>query len=277
MQKNKNKIGIIGLGIVGSALQYGFQKILGHSVAGYDIKYPETSIQDVLDTEICFICVPTKTDAQERCETSVVEKTVEELANNKYKGLVVIKSTVKPGTTDELAKKYKNLRLAFCPEFLRERVAISDFVENQDVCVIGAYNDSDYKLIKEVHGKLPKKFCRLEVKEAEFVKYFSNIFNALRIIFANEFYEVCKATGTNYQNVKNCVVLRSNIVDAYLDCNENLRGFGGVCLPKDTEAFAMFVKDLNLDLKLFDIILEENKKFKTTTFEDMRKGDKYDN
>lgn len=271
------KIGIIGLGIVGSTLQYGFQKILEHSVEGYDIKYPETSIQDVLDTELCFICVPTKTDAQGRCGISIVEKTVEELANNKYKGLVIIKSTVTPGTTDELAKKYKNLKLAFCPEFLRERVAISDFVENHDVCAIGAYNDSDYKLIKEAHGKLPKKFCRLEPKEAEFVKYFSNVFNALRIIFANEFYEVCKATGTNYQNVKNCVVLRNNIVDAYLDCNENLRGFGGVCLPKDAEAFAAFVKDLNLDLKLFDVILEENKKFKTTIFEDMRKGDKYDN
>jgi len=264
------KIGIIGLGIVGEAIQYGFQKVLGHDVKGYDIKYPKTSIQDVLGTELCFICVPTKADAQKRCDISVVEKTVEELANNMYKGLVVVKSTITPGTTDELAKKYKNLKLAFCPEFLRERVAISDFVENYDVCVIGAYNDSDYELIKEAHGSIPKKFRKLTPKEAEFVKYFCNTFNALRIIFANEFYEVCKKVGVDYQEVKEAIVQRDNMVDAYLDCNENTRGFGGVCLPKDTQAFARFVEDLGLNLDLFRMIVEENKKFPKTVFDKMR-------
>lgn len=261
-------IGVIGLGVVGSAVRHGLQKI-GHSVEGYDIKYPETSIKDVLDTELCFVCVPTKTTAEGACDVSIVETVLRELEQSNYQGLVAIKSTTVPGTTDAFSKKFK-LRLAFCPEFLRERAAFTDFVENHDLCVIGVYNDEDYETIKKAHGNLPKQVAKLTPKEAEFTKYFSNVFNALRIIFANEFYEVCKAVNVDYQKVKDAITRRNTIIDVYLDCNENFRGFGGTCLPKDTRAFALFAKQLGLDMKLFDIIVEENKKFNTTVFKGMR-------
>jgi UDP-glucose 6-dehydrogenase len=67
------------------------------------------------------------------------------------------------------------------------------------------------------------------------------------------------------------MVQRNNINDAYLDCNESIRGFGGACLPKDTKAFAVLVKELGLDMRLFETIVQENAKFKTTVFEGMRK------
>jgi UDP-glucose 6-dehydrogenase len=66
------------------------------------------------------------------------------------------------------------------------------------------------------------------------------------------------------------MVLRSDVPDRYLECNENFRGFGGACLPKDTRAFAQFVRDLGLDLELFETIVRENEKFRTTAFEGMR-------
>lgn len=257
------------MGIVGGAVKNGLEKI-GHDIKSYDIKYPQTSIQDVLDTELCFICVPTPSQANGSCDISIVEKTLAELSNSKYQGLVTIKSTVIPGVTDKFVEQFSNLRLAFCPEFLRERAAFTDFVENHDLCIIGAYQDADFELIKEAHGNLPKKVCRLTPKEAEFAKYFSNILNALKIIFANEFYETCKASDADYAKIKNALVHRGNILDLYLDCNENFRGFGGACLPKDTAAFANFVKQLGLDLKLFEIIVEENKKFKKTVPNGMR-------
>ncbi len=262
------KIGIIGLGIVGEAVKQGLE-LIGHNVKGYDIKYPETLLTDVLDTCLCFICLPTPSVADGSCDGSIVEGVIEKLDKLKYRGIVVIKSTVIPGTTDKLSKKFK-LKLAFCPEFLRERSAFADFTDNNDLCIIGAYNESDYKLIKEAHGQLPKKFSLLTPIEAEFSKYFSNIYNALRIVFANEFYEVCQKVGVDYTNIKNAMVKRDRIVDDYLDCNENYRGFGGVCLPKDTLAFANLVRKLELDLTLFETIVEENKKFKRTTPEGMR-------
>lgn len=263
------KIGIIGLGVVGSAVKHGFERI-GHSVEGYDIKYPQTSLKNLIGAELCFICVPTPTSSDGGCDISIVEEIFGDLSREKYTGLTVIKSTVIPGTTESLAKKFTNLRCAFCPEFLRERAAYTDFVENHDLCVIGTFDDESYHLIKEAHGPLPKKTVRLTPTEAEFSKYFSNIFNALRITFANEFYEVCKAMGVDYSNIKNAMVFRNTINDAYLDCNENFRGFGGVCLPKDTEAFASFVKKVGVDMNLFDLICQENKKFRKTIPNGMR-------
>lgn len=263
-------IGIIGLGVVGSAVKHGLER-LGHNIKAYDIKLPQSNLESILDTELCFICVPTPPDSNGSCDISIVEKVVGELTDKNYRGLCVVKSTVTPGTTDDLQKKY-GIRLAFCPEFLRERAAYTDFVENHDLCVIGTNDAADFELIKTAHGRLPRHFAHLTPLEAEFAKYFSNIFNALRITFANEFYEVCKATGADYSKIKQALVHRDTIDDVYLDCNENMRGFAGVCLPKDTAAFAQFVKKLGLDLKLFELITEENKKFKKTIFDGMREG-----
>ncbi len=263
------KVGIIGVGVVGGAVRHGMKKI-GNEVSVYDIKIPGTSIQNVLDSEVCFICVPTKTDDNGENDTSVVDETIAALSKSGYRGVATIKSTVVPGTTDRLAEQYKTIRLAFSPEFLRERYAEVDFVENMDVCPIGAYSDEDFELIKKAHGNIPQRTVKLAPKEAEFVKYFSNVFNALRIVFANEFFDVCMAAGVRYQNVKDCAVLRKNIPDAYLECNDMLRGFGGVCLPKDTQAFATYAKKLGLDLKLFDLVVAENKKYPKTVFDGMR-------
>src|SRR3989344_7560172 len=184
------KIGIIGVGMVGKAIQHGFTRI-GHKVVPFDINLPKTSLKDVLPTEILFIAVPTPQKKDGSCDVSIVEKVVGELAKAKYKGLAVIKSTVEPGTTDRLHKKYPKLRLAFSPEFLREKATYSDFVEQHDVCIIGAYTKGDFDLVKKAHDPIPKAYAHLAPREAEFTKYFSNIMNALRITFANQFYDVC--------------------------------------------------------------------------------------
>jgi UDPglucose 6-dehydrogenase len=261
-------IGIIGLGVVGNAVKIGMEKI-GHRVSVYDIKLPKTSIESIRDSECCFICVPTPLDETGSCDVSAVERTVRDLKRRAYAGVVVIKSTVTPGTTDRLAKE-TCLRMAFCPEFLREREAVSDFVEHQDVCVIGTHNPEAFDVVARAHGGLPKGIVRLTPVEAELSKYFSNVYNALRIVFANEFYEVCKAMDADYAPIKNAMVKQRHVEDWYLECNDNFRGFGGVCLPKDTKAFAALVKRLKLDLDLFDLIVRENKKFKTTIPDGMR-------
>lgn len=127
------RIGIIGIGVVGGAVKYGFEK-LGHQVLFHDVAY-NTKIEDVIDTEICFICVPTPSTEEGRCDTTVVENVVKQLNDLYYKGIVAIKSTVEPGTTDRL-NEYFYLSICFVPEFLRERCAIADFTENHDVCII---------------------------------------------------------------------------------------------------------------------------------------------
>lgn len=248
------KIGIIGVGKVGGAVAYGLQRI-GHEVLLHDTKLG-TNIDVVTSAPIIFICVPTPTTSG-WCDSSIIQSVIEELYVAKYVGLVVIKSTVLPGTTD-MFRSIFNMRLAFCPEFLRERAAFSDFVEGQDVCIAGVYHSTDFELIKQAHGSLPKSFIMLTIREAELAKYFCNVYNALRIVFACQFYDVCKEMKADYTAIKSAVVHRHNIEDAYLDANEQLRGFGGSCLPKDTKAFASFVKKLGLDLPLFQAIVDIN-------------------
>ena len=260
------KIGIIGLGMVGSAVRHGFNRI-GHQVAGFDIKKPETRLQDALAGELVFVCVPTPSLPDGRCDTATVRGVVADIAAAGYLGLIVIKSTVEPGTTDSLAKQYPRLRLAFCPEFLRERAQYVDFVEYHHVCIVGAHDDKDYELIKEAHGSLPKNFAKMTPLEAELSKYYWNVFNALRIVYANQFYDVCKAVGADYQKIKNALVKHPNIPDVYLEANDNFRGFAGNCLPKDTGAFAKYAAEHHVgdwNLSLFEGIVEINKIYKPT-------------
>jgi len=264
------KVGIIGLGVVGSALSFGFSK-LGHDVIGFDIKYENVKFEDVLTTEIAFICVPTPSTAK-GCDTSIVEGVVKKFCDAEYKGILVIKSTVLPGTTERLSRKY-GIDLAFCPEFLRVWCAISDFCENHDILVIGTKNDTFFEKIVSVHGFFPRKVIRFySATEAELVKYFHNTFNMLRIIFANEFFDLCKYFGVDYTKIKNTVCNhRLSTNKYYLDCSDKWRGAGGPCLPKDTYAIAKLFSEIYDSDNIFEFLVKRNKKFSITVPRGMRK------
>ena len=102
-------------------------------------------------------------------------------------------------------------------------------------------------------------------------KYFNNVYNATLVTFANSMYELCKSLQIDYTKVKNAIVNRDHINDTYLECNKDLRGFGGMCLPKDTRNLAAIAREKGLDVEFFKSIIEENKKYKTTVFDGMRK------
>jgi UDPglucose 6-dehydrogenase len=253
------KIGIIGMGMVGGAVAFGLRRI-GHEVIGYDL-HPDRcgscTFGDVLSTELVFVCVPTPLGADAKCDISIVEATVQKLVDNHYRGLIVIKSTVPPGTTERLNNHFLH-PIAFCPEFLRERARFYDFYENMELCIAGVRHEHFARLIREAHGSIPKNFVVMTPTEAELAKYFVNCFNAYRINFANAFFDVCKYLGADYRTVKDAVMHRRDTQSAYMDSNPAFREFGGACLPKDTQAFASFVHDLSLYTGLFANIVSEN-------------------
>jgi len=262
-------IGIVGLGVVGTACKNGFEKI-GHKVKYHDVKF-YTNIEDVLDTEVCFISVPTPSNQDGSCDISIVEEVVGQLNVLKYKGVLAIKSTVEPGTNKEFREKYKNLRLYFVPEFLRERCATEDFIYNHNILVIGADDEDAFNIIKEAHGDLPVHIVKVNPLEAELVKYFSNNYKALRITFANSFYKLCQELGANYDVVKDAFLFHGVGEGHYLNVNKEFGGFGGTCLPKDTKGLAFLIEKLGLDLNLFKTVVEENDKFIVKVPEGMRK------
>ena len=118
------RIGIIGLGVVGSAINTGFES-LGHEMLLHDIRF-QTTIKDILSSEILFLCVPTPQSDDGSCDTNIIKGVLQELSDNDYKGIVAIKSTVECGFTQKAIDQFKNLTLCFVPEFLRERCAVDD-------------------------------------------------------------------------------------------------------------------------------------------------------
>jgi UDPglucose 6-dehydrogenase len=257
-------IGIIGLGHVGGAVKFGFEIKRGHNVSVYDKKMPGTSLDDVFKkSELIFICVDTPMKSDGSCDTSNVENVCNQIntlaeKDGKPKD-VIIKSTVEPGTAARIAERCKSIRLAVNPEFLLERSAVHDFC-HQDICIVGTTSPDLYDKIVAAHGNLAAQFIKTTPVNAELAKYFCNVFNATRIIFANLFYDIAKLVGANYDECKSIATKRHNMIDAYLDCNENLRGFGGACLPKDSHAISAFCARNGLDYKILQGLLDDNER-----------------
>jgi len=253
------KIGIIGKGTVGKAVYEGLNH-MGHQMSFFDPAYEGSQLKDVLDTDVVFLSVPTNQASNGDCDTSIVEKVVEELNQAEYKGLVGLKSTCVPGTCDRLSKQYPALRICSVPEFLRAKTALADFMYNHDLLVIGSDRVEDFETIKRIHGHLPKNVACVKPTEAEVIKYFNNVNHSVQIIFANIAYEVCKKLGVHYDAVYHAISKRECFNPAYLMCNENLRGFGGHCLPKDTSAWRNLVRDLGLPYEMIDAVIKDNEK-----------------
>ena len=254
------KIGIIGRGTVGSAVYEGLE-YLGHAMSFYDTAYPESQLKDVLYTDIVFVSVPTNQLPTGDCDVSIVEQVIEDLNLADYQGLIAIKSTVIPGTTERLSRHFPNLRICNVPEFLRAKTALADFIHNHDLLIIGSDREEDYEIIRKAHGPYPKHVACVTPTESEIVKYFNNVHHAMQVTFANIAYEVCERMGANYMNVYNAITRRDCINKAYLMANKNTRAYGGHCLPKDTRAWNNLLKKLDIDVSLIQSVINDNEKF----------------
>jgi len=252
------KLGVIGLGTVGSAVYESF-KTIGHDVKYFDIKYSDSALSEVLDAEVLFVCVPTKMNSTDgSCDTSIVQSIIDELNQNHYTGVIVIKSTVVPGTTERLIKEYPQLIIVCSPEFLRAKTALSDFLYNQDVLVIGTNDTNTYDFIKTLHDRICTNVRMVNPTEAEVIKYFNNGHHAVHVVFANMMYDTCNVLGCSYENVYDTIGQRDCINTSYLNCNENLREFGGECLPKDISAWNKLIRDFNLDYSFIQSVINDN-------------------
>ena len=262
-------VGIIGDGVIGSANKIGFRHI-GCTVMVYDIKY-KNDIKQVLNCEVVFVCVPTPMKSDGSCDVSIVEDVVLDLSKNAFAGVICIRSTCIPGTTQTLIEKYKNTNICFSPEFLRERCAVEDFIENHELLAIGTENDEAFEKIKNAHGNLPKNTARLTPTEAELLKYFNNTYAAVRIIFANYMFEISQRLNADYNQILDAYLQTQKSTGNYLSVNENLRGFGGMCLPKDTTAISKLSEKLGIPFELISTVLSDNEKLEITVFKGMRK------
>ena len=187
-------IGIVGLGYVGTAIKSGFEK--HYEIETYD-KYDESKstcnlFDLVVECDVIFVCVPTPMNKDGSCHTDIVEDVVKEIdkwverhyrdvfydPQQKRKPIVVIKSTVPPGTTERLNKENDNVTVIFNPEFLTEANFIEDF-KNQNRIIIGGQRPATTKL-RQIYSLLFPNVPIIKTGSttAEMVKYFTNTFLA---------------------------------------------------------------------------------------------------
>ena len=260
------KIGIIGKGFVGNAISVGFES-QGHEILVHDTKL-NTKIEDVMEAKLIYICVPTPSTEDGSCNTDIVESVLVELSELDYEGSVFIKSTVVPGTTERFRKKFANLHIGFCPEFLREKTAVEDFLYNNNVLVIGTTDNIMRDQVVKSHGVLPTHTIQMSATEAELTKYFSNTYKAMRVTFANAFYNLCQSMGSDYDKVRDAFLFHGVGDGHYLKVNKQFGGFGGTCLPKDSKALSKLVDELGLPMEIFKVIVSDNEIFTKTNQDD---------
>jgi len=255
-------IGVIGhLGMVGGTVLR-FYKNSDYKVFGYDLRSPRNK-KKAFSADLIFICVPTPFSWKEKkYDDSIVKKTLTQVAPGK---IVIIKSTIKIGTTDKFQKTFPKLKILFNPEFLSEATAENDFT-NPDRQFVG-YTKKSYGQAIKVLNSLPISAydAIMPAKEAELLKYINNVHGAIEVIEANHFYEVCQKEGLDYDRVLKGT-LASKWVGVPMGRNyrnvhlRNYRGYGGKCFPKDVNAWIEYCKEQGIDATLPKAVRKMNRR-----------------
>jgi len=240
------KAGILGYGIVGRATERSLK--LKNPVI-HDIKL-DTKLSDLSLCDVVFVCVPTSSDN----DIDVLINTLLGLKNLNRSIQIVIRSTLPIGTGEHI-ENVINDKIIYMPEFLRERCWQLDVLLRP--LVVGT------NLVKVPDWLKDEDYTVCSIKEAEILKMLSNTMASSRVVLANHFYDISKKVNADYDKIVSAYI-KVNHDQHYLDVNENLRGFGGKCLPKDLEFLITSMKHLNIDQSYFTAIRNDNNKWPIT-------------
>jgi GDP-mannose 6-dehydrogenase len=296
------RISIFGLGYVG-AVSLACLARDGHEMVGVDIDASklellrggqapivETGIQEltraimrdgkvqvtdsvrhaILSTDVSFVCVGTPASSNGNQDLTAIKRIAEQigavLPEKDSRHVIVIRSTVRPGTVEEVIQPVieassglmagRDFSLCFQPEFLREGTSIHDY-DHPPLTLIGANDDHAVEVLRSIFGHLPCEFVPTSVRTAEMLKYACNAFHALKVTFANEMGRISQAVGVDPHEVMKllCMDRQLNISSAYLRPGF---AFGGSCLPKDLKALLYLAKGADVELPMLAGILPSN-------------------
>ena len=250
-------IAIIGVGFVGGAMKKSFE-----------LKDCNT-LEECMECDILFLCLPTIFDEKKNeYDKSCIEEICEKLKYHNFSGIVVVKSTVEPLTTEKLSLKYETLTFIHNPEFLTARTAFEDF-HNQKHIVLGKpKNTNDDKLFtldffyKKYYPDAEISYC--SCTESESMKSFVNCFYALKVQFFTELYCLCEKNGSNYEIIKNLMLKNGwiNPMHTTIPGPDGEISYGGYCFPKDTNALLQYMKNENSPSALMEACIKERNKMR---------------
>jgi UDPglucose 6-dehydrogenase len=241
------------------------QKEVGRNLkASMDLKHA------ILNSEITFICVGTPSLASGAIDLKYIKESTKQIAgilkSKKSFHVIVVKSTVIPGTTDEVVtpmlekisgkKAGVDFGIAMNPEFLREGLAVEDF-RKPDRIVIGHSDPQTLGVLEKIYEEFNSPIVKTDVKTAEMIKYASNAFLATKISFINEIGNVCKKLGIDVYKVSEGMGLDHRIGPYFLRAGP---GFGGSCFPKDVKSLIYKSREVDVKPAILEAVLDVNRK-----------------
>jgi len=254
----KYNIGIIGNGFVGSSVAFGFSPQCGCDGAVVKIHDKDESkslhsLEDVVNTsDYIFLSVPTPSNQDGSISLDIIYNVFEEINNvidyeADNQPVILIRSTITPGTTSKIQIKYPRMHIVFNPEFLTERSAKFDFINQSRFIVGGSWGNTTAveQLYKWRFGE-STPVIRTNYQTAELIKYMNNCFFATKVSFLNEMYQIAEKCGANWEEAVDGFVRDGRIGHSHMNVPgpDGKFGFGGSCFPKDIQAMINFADSL---------------------------------
>ena len=270
--KLKQRIGIVGRGFVGSAVQFGFSPNVGcdAEVRVYDVdpnKSTHTLEETINKSDFVFLSVPTPSNKDGSINIDILDEALNNINEvSEYRNVILVRSTVTPGTTQKLQMKYIDLNLLFNPEYLTERNAKFDFI-NQSRFIIGSgeatiskmYSENLADLFRDRFGE-STSILETNYETAEMIKYMNNCFFATKVSFMNEMYKVAEKSNVDWGQAVSGFVTDGRIGHTHLDVPgpDGKFGFGGSCFPKDIRAMIKHADGIGVDVNVLKAAWKTN-------------------
>jgi UDPglucose 6-dehydrogenase len=260
---NKFNIGIIGFGFVGSSVAYGFSPQTGFDHATIRIYDKDDSksthsLEEVLDnSDFVFLSVPTPSNLDGSISLSILHNVLEQIDERGTKNgcIVLVRSTIIPGTTRGFEQKYRNIRFVFNPEFLTERSAKFDFI-NQARFVLGGDPSDTHKVAEFLRFRFGNSTPMIETnfETAEFIKYMNNCYFATKVSFMNEMKLIADKSDVDWGVAVDGFVRDGRVGHTHLAVPgpDGKCGFGGSCFPKDMQALMSHAKSIGVNTNVLN-------------------------
>lgn len=251
-------------------VEEGIQELTRQVVQQDRLRVTDNVDEAIASSELSFVCVGTPSQPNGSQDLRAIEHVAgqigDAIARHDHFHVVVIRSTVRPGTVMErvlpVLEKHAGKRLgegfglAFQPEFLREGTSIRDY-DNPPFTVVGGDSERTLDCIRPLFEHLPCEFIGTDIGTAEMLKYACNAFHAVKIVFANEIGRLGQSLGVDSREVMRLVTLdkQLNISPAYLRPGF---AFGGSCLPKDLRALLYIAKEEDMEIPMLAGVIPSN-------------------
>lgn len=268
---NATKVSLINAGNT-PIIEKDIGEIIAHAVASGRLRATADVAGAIANSELSLVCVGTPSQLNGSLDLKYVRRVCEEIgaalrAKNDFH-VVVVRSTILPGTMTDVvipaledsSGKRAGVEFGVCnnPEFLREGTAVYDFYHPPKT-VIGESDGRSGDIVAQLYRGLDAPLLRTDVATAEMVKYTDNVWHALKVGFANEIGNICKAVGIDGHRVMDifCQDTKLNISSYYLKPGF---AFGGSCLPKDVRALTYKARSVDLDTPILNAIIPSNER-----------------